>query len=179
MAQKPFRVLSSLSEHSKRSYLEKGIDDTSHHWRGLYVICARNLILVNETMKIEPIFTNKDEAINFFRSGFKKIKEIKGIKINFKILLKDDLPIGLQLTVSSPEKIFDEDRFESGKYHKDFLIYDYEWERISHEIDYIKIENEFRDAEDEFKTINNYSEYKNRVNLYLLERAIKFLEGLT
>ena len=133
-------------------------------------------------------FNNKGEAIDYFdgcfdginRFGFRKFKKIKNIQLNFKILFTDDgTKNSIKLILSSTENIFLDGRIEKGKYYKDFKIYDYEWENISREIDYTKIKNEFRDAEDEFKTINNYSEYKNPVNLYLIEKAIKFLEGLT
>ena len=145
------------------------------------VACMQKGVVGDGAGKFKKIteFNNKDEAINFFRFGFKKFKEIKGVQLNFKIFLIDDVPIGLQLTLSFSEEIFKDGCFKAGKYHKDFSIYDYKWEEISGDKDYLKIKNEFQDAEEEFKTVNNYSKYKNRVNLYLIDNAEKFLKELT
>lgn len=43
MARKPFRVLSSSSEHSERSYLERGMGGVSHRWRGAFIPQASRL----------------------------------------------------------------------------------------------------------------------------------------
>lgn len=110
-------------------------------------------------------------------NGFRKFKKIKNIQVNFKILLVNNTtPTSLKLTLSSPENIFMDSRFEVGKYHKDFEISREGWEKISGEEDYSKIENEFKDAVTEFNSVNDYCEYKNKVNLHLIEKAIKFLE---
>lgn len=113
-------------------------------------------------------------------SGFRKFKKIMGVQLNFKILLVrlkgekiENIPIGLQLVLSFPEELFKDSC--AGEY-KHFQIYEDDWEKISGEEDYSKIENEFRNAVTEFNNVDDYCEYKNKVNLHLIEKAIKFLE---
>lgn len=112
-------------------------------------------------------------------NGFKQLKVVNGVIVNFKIYTDDIIsPLDIILVLSCDEDIFgDTYEYRDGKYYRKLVLSRTEWARRESIDDISKIPGIFLEAVNEFNNIEDLN-LKNPVNKYLLEKALSIVEGI-
>lgn len=117
-------------------------------------------------------------------NGFKIYQNYKENEIHYKVLYKQgDEDLILEFVLSYPDNdiwgdsIYDD--FSNGRmYYKKIYLHRDKWIKIKNYSNFSMAVKDFNNAIDEFKNIDDWHNFKNEVNLYLINEANKIIKEL-